>query len=43
MPRRYPAETRRQVIELARSGSKSIRELAADLGCTEPTLRSWVA
>ena len=39
----YPPEFRAEAVRLARSGTRSIRELAGDLGCTEPTLRSWVA
>jgi transposase len=39
----YPPEFRAEAVRLVRSGAKSIRELAADLGCTEPTLRNWVA
>jgi hypothetical protein len=36
MPRRYPAETRRQVIELARAGTK-VAQLATTFGMTEAT------
>ena len=39
----YPPEFRAEAVRLARSGTRSIRELAADLGCSEPTLRAWVA
>jgi transposase-like protein len=41
MPRRYPAETRRQVIELARSGTK-VAQLAATFGMTEATIYNWL-
>lgn len=39
----YPPEFRAEAVRLARSGTRSIRELAGDLGCSEPTLRGWVA
>lgn len=39
----YPPEFRAEAVRLARSGAKSVRELANDLGCSEPTLRGWVA
>jgi transposase len=38
----YPAEFRREALSLMRSGARSPRELAADLGCTEQTLRNWL-
>jgi transposase-like protein len=41
MPRRYPAETRRQVIELARSGTK-VAQLASTFGMTEATIYNWL-
>jgi transposase-like protein len=41
MPRRYPAETRRQVIELARSGTK-VAQLAITFGMTEATIYNWL-
>lgn len=36
MPRRYPAEVRRQVIELARSGTK-VAQLAETFGMSDAT------
>ncbi len=41
MPRRYPAEVRRQVIELARSGTK-VAQLAATFGMSEATIYNWI-
>ena len=41
MPRRYPAETRRQVIELARSGTQ-VSQLSATFGMTEATIYNWL-
>lgn len=41
MPRRYPGETRRQVIELARSGTK-VAQLAQTFGMTEATIYNWL-
>ena len=41
MPRRYPPEVRRQVIELARSGTR-VAQLAATFGMTEATIYNWL-
>jgi len=41
MPRRYPAEVRRQVIELARSGTK-VAQLAATFGMSDATIYNWL-
>ena len=41
MPRSYPLEVRRQVIELARSGTR-VAQLAATFGMTEATVYSWL-
>jgi transposase len=41
MPRRYPAEVRRQVIESARSGTK-IARLAEILGMSDATIYGWL-
>lgn len=38
----YPAEFRREALSLMRSRARTPRELAADLGCTEQTLRNWL-
>ena len=37
----YPAEFRRQMVELVRSG-RAIRELAREFECSDPTIRNWV-
>ena len=36
----YPPEFRRQAVELMRSGTP-LKEVAADLGVSEQTLRNW--
>ena len=41
MPRRYPADTRRQVVELARAGTK-VAQLATTFGMTEATIYNWL-
>jgi transposase-like protein len=41
MPGRHPAETRRQVIELARSGTK-VAQLVKTFGMTEATIYNWL-
>jgi transposase-like protein len=41
MPRRYPAETRRQVVELARAGTK-VAQLSTTFGMTEATIYNWL-
>jgi transposase len=41
MPRRYPTEVRRQVIELARSGTK-VAQLAETFGMSDATIYSWL-
>jgi transposase len=38
----YPAEFRREALSLMRSGARTPRELAGELGCTEQTLRNWL-
>jgi transposase len=42
MPRRYPSEMRRQVIELARSGTR-VSQLVATFGMTQATIYNWLA
>ena len=39
----YPPEFRAEAVRLVRSGAKTLAEVARDLGCTQPTLRAWVA
>lgn len=41
MPRRYPPEIRRQVVELARAGTR-VAQLATTFGMTEATIYSWI-
>ena len=41
MPRKYPAQTRIQVIELARSGTR-VAQLAATFGMSEATIYNWL-
>ena len=41
MPRRYPAEVRRQVVELARSGTK-VAQLVATFAISEATIYNWL-
>ena len=38
----YPPEFRREAIRLLRAGDRSPKRLAAELGCTEQTLRNWL-
>ncbi len=40
MPRRYPPEVRRQVIELARSGTR-VKQLALTFAISEATVYNW--
>ena len=41
MPRSYPPEVRRQVIELARAGTK-VRQLARTFAMSDATIYSWL-
>ncbi len=41
MPRRYPAEVRQQVVELARAGTR-VAQLSATFGMAEATIYIWV-
>ena len=41
MPRRYPPQTRCQVVELARSGTK-VAQLVATFGMSEATIYNWL-
>lgn len=38
----YPLEFRREAVSLLRAGARTPRQLAAELGCSEQTLRNWV-
>jgi transposase len=37
----YPPEFRREAIGLLRGGVRTPKQLAAELGCAEQTLRNW--
>lgn len=41
MPRRYPVETRRQVVELARAGTR-VAQLAETFGVSEARVYNWL-
>jgi transposase-like protein len=41
MPRSYPPDVRRQVIELARAGTK-VKQLAATFRMSDATIYSWL-
>jgi transposase len=41
MPRRYPPEVRRQVVELARSGTK-VAQLSEVFGVSEASIYNWL-
>jgi transposase len=43
VPAPHPPEFRRRAVELARERTKSVGELAKDLGISELCLRGWVA
>jgi transposase-like protein len=42
MATRYPAEFRERAVELARLREKPVKQLAADLGISDQTLRNWM-
>ena len=42
MPRGYPPEFRAEAVELVRSGRKTLRQAATDLGVSYEGLRRWV-
>src|SRR6266550_3767937 len=37
----YPPEFRVEAVRMLRAGVRSSRQLAAELGCSEQTLRNW--
>ena len=41
MPSRYPVETRRQVVDLARTGTR-VAQLADTFGVSEATIYNWL-
>ncbi len=38
----YPPEFRAEAVRLVREGGRTPRRLAADLGCSEESIRNWV-
>ena len=45
MPRtrpQYPPEFRQEAVRLLRSGARSPKQLAAELGCSPQTLTNWL-
>ncbi|GAB3275538.1 hypothetical protein GCM10027589_00770 [Actinocorallia lasiicapitis] len=42
MPSPHPPEFRRRAVELARTGEKSMNELAKSLGISQSCLSNWV-
>jgi len=40
MPRRYPPEFRRKVLDLPKAG-RTVADLAADLGVSDQTIYNW--
>ena len=38
----YPPEFRQEAVRLLRSGARSTKQLAAELGCSPQTLSNWV-
>jgi transposase len=37
----YPLEFRQEALRLLRSGARTPKQLAAELGCSEQTLQNW--
>src|SRR5213596_2316510 len=37
----YPPEFRVEAVRMLRAGARSPKQLAAELGCSEQTLRNW--
>lgn len=37
----YPPEFRQEALRLLRSGARTPKQLAAELGCAEQTLQNW--
>lgn len=38
----YPPEFRAEAVRLVQEGGRTPRQLAADLGCSEEAIRTWV-
>ena len=43
MPVPHPPEFRRRAVELAREGSRSVSQVAKELGISDSGLRKWVS
>lgn len=41
-PSKYPAEFREQAVELVRASTKTVAEVARDLGINDTTLGCWI-
>ena len=42
MPKKFPAEFKRDVVTVARRGDLSVAEVAVDFGVAEETVRRWI-
>jgi transposase len=42
MPKKFPAEFKRDVVAVARRGDLSVAEVAADFGVAEESVRRWM-
>ena len=42
MPKKFPAEFKRDVVAVARRGDMTQAEIASDFGVSETTLRRWL-
>lgn len=42
MPKKFPAEFKRDVVTVARRGDLKVTEVAADFGVAEETVRRWM-
>ena len=42
MPKKFPAEFKRDVVTVARRGDLSVAEVAVDFGIAEETVRRWM-
>ena len=42
MPKKFPAEFKRDVVAIARRGQLTQAEIASDFGISETTLRRWL-
>jgi transposase len=42
MPKKFPAEFKRDVVTIARRGDLTVAEVAVDFGIAEETVRRWM-